>query len=113
MKKRDIILIFAILAAAAVSFIMIPRTSADIANITVAGKHFCTVSLHENREIDINGTNVAVVENGQIYMKSATCPDKLCIHQGAICDSSKKIVCLPNKVVIEAAADSDIDTVVR
>ena len=92
---------------------MMPKAPADIANITVAGKHFCTVSLQEDCEIDINGTNVAVVKNGQIYMKSATCPDKLCIHQGAISDSSKKIVCLPNKVIIEAMADSDIDMVVK
>lgn len=113
MKKKDVILIFTVLAIAAVAFLIIPKAPADIARITVDGKHFRTISLHEDGEIDINGTNVAVVENGQIYMKSATCPDKLCIHQGAICDSSKKIVCLPNKVVIEAVADSDMDTVVK
>lgn len=113
MKKNDFILIFSVLAASFLILLFIPKKSASIAKITVDGKLFSTVSLDKNQKIDINGTNVAVVENGKIYMESATCPDKLCVHQGKICDSSKKIVCLPNKVIIEAFPESDLDTVVK
>ncbi|MCR4718021.1 MAG: NusG domain II-containing protein [Firmicutes bacterium] len=115
MKKRDFIFIFAVLIlAAAMFFIINPRSdNADTVRITVDGKLFCEKPLSENCEIDINGTNTAVIENGYVYMKSATCPDKLCIHQGKACDGSKKIICLPNKVVIEVVKNSEIDTVVN
>lgn len=111
MKKRDIILILAILFA--ILFFATSGEPAHFARITKDGKLYSVVSLYENIEIVIGDTNVAEVLDGRIFMKSATCPDKLCIHQGEISDSSKKIVCLPNRVVIEAIADSNIDTVVK
>ena len=115
MKKRDFIFAFAVILLAAVSFFVIKLRSkgADTVRITVSGQIFCEKSLYEDCEIDINGTNVAVIENGSVYMKSATCPDKLCIHQGRAKDGSKKIICLPNKVIIEVIKKSDIDTVVK
>lgn len=113
MKKNDFIFAGVILLIAALAFLFIPKESADIAKITVDGKLHSTVSLEKDAKIEINGTNVAVVKDGEIYMESATCPDKLCIHQGKISDSSKKIICLPNKVIIEALKESSIDTVVR
>lgn len=113
MKKNDFILISVILVVATAIFLFIPKENADIATITVDGKLYATVALDKDRQISINDTNVARVENGEIYMESATCPDKLCVHQGRISDSSKKIICLPNKVIIEAVRESKIDTVVR
>ena len=113
MKKRDIILILAFVIISAILFFATPGESAHFARITKDGKLYSVVSLYGNTEIRIGDTNVAEVKDGKIFMKSATCPDKLCIHQGEIYDSSKKIVCLPNKIVIEAIAGSDIDTVVK
>ena len=46
-------------------------------------------------------------------MEYADCPDKLCINQGKITDSSKKIICLPNKVIVEVTKKSETDAVVR
>jgi len=113
MKKNDFILAGTVILIAVTAFFLIPKENANIAKITVDGKIYATVSLEKDQRIEINDTNVAVIKNGEIYMESATCPDKLCIHQGKISDSSKKIVCLPNKVVIEALKDSSIDSVVR
>ena len=113
MKKNDFILIGVILIIAFAAFSFIPKEDANIAKITVNGKLFKTVSLSNDATININDTNIAIIKNGEIYMESATCPDKLCVHQGKISDSSKKIVCLPNKVIIEAVKESSIDTVVR
>ena len=113
MKKNDFILILLVLVIAIVSFFLIPRDRGNMARITVDGKLYKTVSLDKEQRIEINDTNVAVVEKGEIYMESAICPDKLCVHQGRISDSSKKIVCLPNKVIIEATKESSIDSVVR
>ncbi len=113
MKKNDFVFIGVIVFIAALAFLFIPKESANIAKITVDGNLYSTVSLEKDARIEINDTNVAVVRDGEIYMESATCPDKLCVHQGKISDSSKKIICLPNRVIIEALKESSIDTVVR
>ena len=115
MKKKDFIFILAVLFAFAVSVLVINmvKKDGDTVKITVEGKLFCEAPLSKDCEIPINDTNIAVIENGSVYMKYATCPDKLCMHQGKIHDSSKKIICLPNKVVIEVTKKSEIDTVVK
>lgn len=113
MKKNDFILICVILLVAILIFVFIPKENANIAKITVNGKLYSTLSLEKDTRIEINDTNVAVVKNGEIYMESAACPDKLCVRQGKISDSSKKIICLPNKVIIEAINESSLDAVVR
>ena len=115
MKKRDFLFAVAVILVSSLAFLAIklsPKDS-DMVRITVDGKFFCEKPLSEDCVIDINGTNTAVIENGSVYMQSATCPDKLCVHQGKTSDNSKKIICLPNKVVIEVVKKSDIDTVVK
>ena len=58
------------------------------------------------------GSNVILVEKGQISMTDADCPDGLCIKQGAITGEARPIVCLPNNVVIKLTNDeSDIDAI--
>lgn len=62
------------------------------------------------REITLSGEygdNVILVSNGHIKMKSADCPDKLCVNHGELKSSSSPIVCLPNKVVIKFENGTD------
>ena len=115
MKKNDFFFILFVIFVLAVSYPVMKYTAkgGDTVKITVDGRLFSEKPLSENCEIPINDTNTAVIENGTVYMKYASCPDKLCIHQGRIRNSSKKIICLPNKVVIEVIKKSEIDTVVR
>lgn len=62
--------------------------------------------------IEINGhTNVLLIEKGRVSMKSADCPDKLCVRQGTVSNPSTPIVCLPNKITVEVHADRDDDNV--
>ena len=51
--------------------------------------------------------NVILVESNQISMQSATCPDHLCVKQGAISDGILPIVCLPNHIRISIASDEE------
>lgn len=73
--------------------------------ITVDGQLYGTYALREPQEIpiELEGriANVIVIENGSAYMKDADCPDKLCMHQGAIFRDRQTIVCLPHKLVVE------------
>lgn len=56
------------------------------------------------REIEVKngeGVNIIIVKNNYIAVKSATCPDKICINHGQLKSSASPIVCLPNKLVIK------------
>ena len=57
--------------------------------------------------LTIDGENVILVEPNQISMQSATCPDHLCVKQGAISDGILPIVCLPNHIRISIASDEE------
>jgi len=115
LKKKDCFFIIAsiIIGIILLFFVKINAKDGDTVKITVNGELFCEKPLNQDGEIKINDTNIAVIENGSVYMKSATCKDKLCVNMGKAKDSSKKIICLPNKVVIEITKKSDIDMVVK
>ncbi|HCI59610.1 MAG TPA: hypothetical protein DE313_02200 [Ruminococcus sp.] len=67
-------------------------------------------SVTGEREITLSGDfgdNVILVSNSRIEMKSADCPDKICVEHGELKSSSSPIVCLPNKVVIKFEGSTD------
>ena len=104
------IFLFAIAALVCVAAICFFRFFSDgqTAVIYEDGKEVCRVDLSrvtESYTIPLEG-NTILVEPGRISMQSATCPDKLCMKQGAL-HSVGRIVCLPNKVVIEMVGDKD------
>lgn len=45
--------------------------------------------------------NLVEVAPGRVRMRSANCPDQVCVNQGWISDAAVPIVCLPHQVVIE------------
>ena len=60
-------------------------------------------------EIDGTVTNVLVIRDGAVHMDEANCPDRLCIHRGAIRYAGDSIICLPNKVVAEISGEDALD----
>ena len=44
--------------------------------------------------------NIIQIENHDVFMFEANCPDKLCVKQGKLSENVVPIVCLPNKIVI-------------
>lgn len=88
--------------------------SGTIAEITKDGKVIEQIPLSDaTKPITVNlGGNVVVIENDGVRMKSASCPDKLCVHQGKIKSSLCPIVCLPNKVTVKIIdGGGDVDAV--
>ena len=112
MKKRDYLLIIGVILISAVLFLIRNgfRGVGENVLIYVDNKLYKTVSLSETCEIDV-GTNTIAVENGYAYMKSATCPDKICVNTGKINDNSRDIICLPNKVMVKVTKKSTLDAV--
>lgn len=56
-----------------------------------------TFTIYNNQ----NAFNQIEVRPGSIGIISASCPDKLCVHQGFIHNSLLPITCLPNRLVIQ------------
>ena len=78
--------------------------------VTQNGEKIGEYSLLENHSY-----NTIVIENGQVWIDQADCPDKLCVKQGKISKSGQSIICLPHKLTILVQADSkqEYDAVVQ
>ena len=116
MKRNDWILAVGVIAASLVfllfNYFVIHSDGARVI-VTVDGNEYGTYLLDEEQQIDIEGTNVLIIQDGKADMLEADCPDKLCVHQKAISKEGETIVCLPNKIVIEVegAAESELDSI--
>lgn len=62
---------------------------------------------------DDGGSNIVLVEPGRICISEADCPDQICVHQGWLKNSAAPIVCLPHRLVIQAAGASNLDSVAQ
>lgn len=88
--------------------------------VRVDGQLTAGFALSEDTEYSIQGagggTNYLIIRQGRAWLDTASCPDKLCVRQGAIRYAGDSIICLPNKVVVEivGSGDSkDLDAVVK
>lgn len=91
--------------------------SGDRIVIRQAGKMIGLYSLHKDYEIIIDndyGTNKVVVQEGQVHVVEANCRDQFCVKHNPISRNREKIVCLPNKLIIEVIrlGDEEVDMIV-
>lgn len=116
MKNRIWIIIFlvaAILCLGVWLFISKVSSPSKVVGIYQNGSLVEKIDLNGvtgRREITLSGEygdNVILVSNGHIEMKSADCPDKICVEHGELKSSASPIVCLPNKVVIKFESSTD------
>lgn len=101
MKKNDIFLLIGITLAALLLLFalnLFPQEKSEVV-IMVNGTEKVRLPLDKDAEYDTGG-NIIAIEDGKAFMKSADCPDKLCIKQGPVNACGTPIVCLPNKVVV-------------
>lgn len=118
MKKKDYIVIIGVLLVAVmiwIGFGQLWKSDGSIVEVTVDGEVLGTYRLDQDQTVQIQKTNVLVIENGKADMTDANCPDQLCVHQKAISKSGETIVCLPNKVIVTiiGAEESAEDVVVQ
>lgn len=56
------------------------------------------------------GFNQITVRDGEIFVSDADCPDKVCVHTGAISGGAVPIVCLPHRLEIRVVnGDGSVD----
>lgn len=119
-RKNDIVLIAVIIAVAGLIWLGIRVTRAEgaYAVVTVDGELYGSYPLGEDAEVRIGDGehyNILVIKDGEARISEASCPDKLCINQGAKQYDTESIICLPNRVVVEikGGEKSEHDTVVQ
>ena len=106
----DIILIASVLLVTLSVFIITSLTKENgaVARVSVDGRVIKEYSLSVDGKYTLNGgTNVLVIENGKAYVSYASCPDGLCKNQGRVSHTGERIVCLPNRVMIEIIGASE------
>lgn len=105
-----IIIILGFLVFGSILAILFPRKASAgyMADIYQNGNLIQSIPLYQVEKAysfeligENNCTNVIEVRPGSIAIVSADCPDKLCVHQGAVSNSLLPITCLPNRVVIQ------------
>lgn len=109
--KNDLILVGVVLSLSIIGFLIFKLTMKDgnLVSVSINGEEKYVYPITDNIETDIitgeNGKNIntLVIEDGKAYIKSATCPDKICVGHRPISKDGETIVCLPHKIVISVS----------
>ncbi len=119
-RRNDVILPAAILFIAALLWLglFLTRSQGALVRVTVDGKLIGEYPLDKQQEIrigDENAYNILSIADGKAEIIEASCPDKLCVHQGKVQYDGQSIICLPNKLVAQVAGGekSEIDVVAK
>lgn len=113
MGKREIILVAVVLLAALFLFLYnknIHQSPAALVEISIDGTVVKTFDLNQNQEYLIEsstgGTNLLIIKDGEAWISEASCPDKVCVHQGKISHDGELIVCLPNLMIARISGET-------
>ena len=120
MKKRDLILIVALMIISAAGVLALYRNDqGGAAYVYVGGNLYGRYDLSEVTDIHIDNGNGLVndisISDGKVYMKNATCPNKLCMKCGAISRNNESICCAPAGILITVRSDegSEYDAITK
>jgi len=110
-KKGDLILYSAIGLVIIISFMALPSPFEGQglkAVIEVDGQYYDEIHLApdmDSKEITIQDEsgryNVIEISQGRVRMKSANCPDQVCVNTSWIGQHGQTVVCLPNRVTVK------------
>ena len=113
-KKGDILFIVFLLFILLFSFFFVSKRKIGEYAIVTVDKETKKYSLSEDSilqfEDDKGEKNTVVIQNNQVYMKEARCPDQICVRHKAISKNGESIICLPNEVYIEIQSKEKKET---
>ncbi|MBE6777137.1 MAG: NusG domain II-containing protein [Ruminococcaceae bacterium] len=104
--RNDILLVGGIVVFALLLFVVFKLNLKDgnLVKVSIDNQMKDCYNFNEDGEYTITSgknTNVLVIKDGTAFIKSADCPDKICVHHRPISKVGETIVCLPHKVVVE------------
>lgn len=125
-NRYDIALILAIIAVNVLVLIYGGINTADkgqkIAYVysdnRLVGEYTLTDDYETEFKVEADsGFNTIHIEDGKVWIHEATCPDKICLHQGKISNDGEVIVCLPNRLMVQikdsTETEDDVDIIVK
>ena len=114
--RNDLLLAAALLrlGGAMALLLWLTRQAGGTVSVQVDGEVIMELPLSEDRSLVLGEgerTNTLVIRDGKAQVVEASCPDKICVGQGAIQYTGESIVCLPHKLVItvRGGAASGVD----
>lgn len=78
--------------------------------ISVNGEIYNKFPINEDDTFLISteyGNNLIEILNGNVTIKDADCPDKICMNEGPVGINGGSIICLPNRLEITIKFDLD------
>lgn len=103
--RGDVLVVLAVLAAAALFFVLRLSQGAAAARVSVGDSLCREIPLTQEQAglhtyTDKGVTYTVEVQPGRIRMVEIDCPDGICVKTGWV-DGGTPIVCLPNRLIIE------------
>ena len=108
-RRADIFLLAALLLLTVIGTVLFLRgngsTGSDIyAVIYVDGEKLASLPLSEDTDYQVKtgrGSNLVCVRDRRVFVESADCPDKVCVHTPALTGETNGVIaCLPHRVII-------------
>ena len=117
LKKADIILLISIICVAVLALLWIlygrqrhSETEEKYVVIYIDKEPCETCPLDQDAEVLLpteDGDSELVISGGSCYMKSAHCPDQICVKHKAISLVGESIICLPYRIVVTIEGDGE------
>ncbi len=115
MGKTDFFII-AIIVTIGIGLVVVFFITKKEGNLVIVSVDGVEIERHElsetvDKEIEgVGGKNRLRIQNGEVWVEEADCPDKLCVKQGKISHTNESIVCLPHRVTVRVVGDADENT---
>ena len=112
-KRNDIILAVVMILVAAAGFLWynLSKEEGGYVSLIRDGAEVQRFSLSEELEYRIEledgSYNLLMIQDGQVYMTEASCPDQICVNHRPVSNVGETIVCLPNEIVLKILERSD------
>jgi hypothetical protein len=71
--------------------------------ITVNHREVATVTLNKNSDFNVQGALGEItlqIEKNSIRVRRSSCPNQVCVRQGAVGRPGEMLVCVPNRLVV-------------
>lgn len=103
--RNDVLLVAALLlfGGALALFLWLTRQAGGTVSVQIDGKTVMELPLNQDRSLVLGEgehTNTLVIQDGKARVVEASCPDRICVGQGAVQYAGESIVCLPHRLVI-------------
>lgn len=115
-SKNDILLFFVMLALGVLLLLILgneAKVNGDRVRVTLDGKIYGEYPLNQNDTFTVSsehGENVICIKDGEVYVESADCPDKICVKHAPVHYDKETIVCLPHRLTVSIISNKEADT---